>query len=344
MRRVQMVVAATVLAGATLLAAPGGTARACACGGIVSPDLDARVTGEQGLVTFDGDVETIVMRLDVDSVADNAALVVPTPTPATATQADPAIFTELERLTAPRIEHHSGERPDLDEAGAAAGSAPTVVAQVQLGPLEATTLTGGDLTGVREWLDGNGYAMRPEVSAQLQPYLSQGWSLVAMRLMGDKPLDGQLDPIRLDFAAEEMVYPMRMSAAAKATQRVVIYTLAQHRMQRTDADAAHQNVTVDYAGTIAGRTSDTTLTELAAKNPYLTRISTTIAAPASITSDFAFGPAPTDDPYQRVIGRGPDDGDTGALLAAVAASGLVGVASAALGVYLVVRHRRRTLR
>lgn len=281
MRRVRLV-AASVLAGATLLATPGGTAGACACGGIVSPDLDAQVTGEQSLVTLAGDVETIVMRLDVHSVADNAALVIPTPAPATATQADPAVFTELERLTAPRIERRGAGRPDLDEAGAAPGSAPTVVAQVQLGPLEASTLTGGDLTGVRGWLDGHGYTMRPEVSAQLQPYLSQGWSFVAMRLTADLPLNGQLDPVRLDFASERLVYPMRMSAAAKETQRVVIYTLAQHRMQRTDADTTLQNVTVDYAGTIAGRTEDTTLTELATKNPYLTKISSTITDPASI--------------------------------------------------------------
>ncbi|AQT82865.1 hypothetical protein B1R94_16605 [Mycolicibacterium litorale] len=334
-------VAACALAGATLLAAPGGTAGACACGGIVSADLDARVTGEQSLVALDGNVETIVMRLDVDSVADNAALIIPTPTPATATQAGPAIFTELERLTAPRIERRGSGRSDLDEAGPALGSAPTVVAQVQLGPLEATTLTGGDLTGVRGWLDGHGYTMRPEVSAQLQPYLSQGWSFVAMRLTADLPLNGQLDPVRLDFASERLVYPMRMSAAAKDTQRVVIYTLAQHRMQRTDADASGQDVTVDYAGRVAGRTSDTTLTELAAKNPYLTRISTTITAPASITSDFTFGPAPTDDPYQRVIGAEPDDGDIGALLLTIAASGLVIVVSAAVGVFLIVRHRRR---
>lgn len=61
----------------------------------------------------------------------------------------------------------------------------------------------------------------------------------------------------------------------------------------------------------------------------------------SITSDFSFGPAVTDDPYQRVIEANPDDGDIGALLATLVASGLVVVASAAVGVFLIVRHRRR---
>ena len=322
-----------------LLAGPGGPAGACACGGIVSPDLDAKVTGEQALVALDAGTETIVMRLDVRSVADNAALIVPTPTPATATSAEQGLFGELERLTAPRLDHAGAARTDLDEAGAVPGGAPTVVAQVQLGPLEATTLTGGDLSGVRRWLDSHGYTMRPEVSAQLDPYLRQGWSFVAMRLTGQEPLTGQLDPVRLDFASDQLVYPMRMSAAAKDIQHVVVYTLGRHRMQRTDADAATQDVAVDYAGSIGGRTTDETLTELTRHNPYLTRISTTITDPASIATDFTFGPAPTDDPYQRVI-RGAEPADDTAVLAAIAASAIVVVLAAVVLTVLLVRHRR----
>jgi hypothetical protein len=332
-------IAAGLLSAGMLLTGPGGTAGACACGGIVSPDLDARVTGEQALVSLDAGTETIVMRLDMHSVADNAALIVPTPTPATASAAEQGLFGDLERLTAPRLENAAAAGTDLDEAGAARGGAPTVVAQVQLGPLEATTLTGGDLSGVRRWLDSHGYTMRPEVGAQLDPYLRQGWSFVAMRLTGDEPLTGQLDPVRLDFASDQLVYPMRMSAAAKDIQHVVVYTLGPHRMQRTDADASTQDVVVDYAGPVAGRTTEETLTELTRHNPYLTRISTTIADPASIATDFTFGPAPTDDPYQQVIRGAEPTADTGVLLA-IAASAVVVVVAAAVLTVLVVRHRR----
>lgn len=333
-------IAAALLAAGVLVIGPGGPAGACACGGIVSPDLDARVTGEQALVALDAGKETVVMRLDVQSVADNAALIVPTPTPATATTAGPGLFGELERLTAPRVERTGAARTDLDEVGAAPGGAPTVVAQVQLGPLEATTLTGGDLGGVRQWLDSHGYTMRPEVTAQLAPYLRQGWSFVAMRLTGAEPLSGQLDPVRLVFTSDQLVYPMRMSAAAKDIQHVVMYALGTHRMQRSDADESKQDVSVDYAGSISGRTADETLTELSTQNPYLTRISTTITDPASITTDFTFSPALTDDPYQRVIGHDqPADATTLSLLA-VAASVLAALVAAIVGTLLSLRHRR----
>lgn len=340
MSRAARILASATLAAGLLAGTTLAPAAACACGGIVSADLDARVTGEQALLAMNGWTETVVMRLDVESVADNAALIVPTPTPATVTAAGAGVFPELERLTAPHVERPPGARADLDTAAAVA-TAPTVVAQVQLGPLEATTLTGGDLTGVRRWLDSHGYVMRPEVTAQLEPYLKQGWAFVAMRLTGEEPLRGQLDPVRMDFASDRMVYPMRMSAAAKGTQRVVIYTLSPQRMQRDDTDAARQDVTVDFAGVVAGQTTDATLTELSAGNPYLTRISTTITDPAAIAADFTFAPAPTNEPYRRVIRVGPDgDGATaGRWVAAAAGAGVVGIA-AALAAVLLVRRRR----
>jgi len=178
-----------------------------------------------------------------------------------------------------------------------------VVSQVQLGPLEATTLAGGDLAGVRDWLHTHHYDMRPEVVGQLDAYLRQGWAFVAMRLTASGPLNGRLAPVMLRFDSDRLVYPMGMSAAATTPQRVVVYTLGAHRMQRTDADTATQAVTVDYAGRIAGRSHDPTVTELAARGPYLTRMAVNIDRPSAITSDFVFDQAPSGDPYQRVVHR-----------------------------------------
>lgn len=321
-----------------VLAVPGA-ASACACGGIVSPDVGARIADEVALLAGDGTTETIVMRLNMNSTADNAALVIPTPAPATVSAASPAVFDALEQLSAPRVEtvrrwsFGAPPRSDLDTA--ASGALPTVVRQVRLGPLEATTLAGGELTGVRNWLRANGYALRPEILAGLDPYLRDGWSVVAMRLVGPGPLDGGLDPVRLSFASEKLVYPMRMSAQAGTPQRVVIYTLGEHRMQRVDPDAAGQTVTVDYAGSIAGRSNDPTLAELSRHGGYLTRSSTRVDDPAAITADFEFADAPSDEPYQRVIYRHEHADATPFVFGAgIAAVVLIG------GVLLVVRRLR----
>jgi hypothetical protein len=336
-------VGAGALAASLLALGAPNVASACACGGIVSTDISTRVADEVALVTMDGRDETVVMRLNLQSTADNAALIVPTPTAAQVSLASPKLFDELETLTAPRVETRRqwsfGAQAAANDGLAARGApqGPTVVNQVQLGPLEATTLAGGEVSSVQEWLAAHDYTMRPEVVAQLGPYLKRGWAFVAMRLTGPTPLNGRLAPVKLTFGSEKIVYPMRMSAAAHDVQRVVVYTLGAHRMQRTDDDAATQHTEIDYAGSVAGRSDDPTLSEMDDHGAFLTRMSVQINEPASITSDFEFGPAPTDAPFQRVIYRD----ETRDVTPIVFGGGLV-VIVAVLGVVLLAVRRRRS--
>ncbi|TDP39498.1 DUF2330 domain-containing protein [Nocardia ignorata] len=287
-----------VVAGALLLASGSvvvAPAVACACGGVVSGDGSARVDSETAVLGWDGRRETILMRLGMRFTGADAALIVPTPTPATVSAGSAASFAELSRLTAPEVvvDRSWFDSDRYESSAGAPGSGPEVLGQVQLGPLEATTLRGGDLTGVREWLSTNGYQLRPEVSATLEPYLREGWSFVAMRLTSPEPLDGALDPVRLTFDSDRLVYPMRMSAAATTPQSVHLYVFGDHRLTRIDADTESQSTTTEFASPV-GALTDPDLIALAAGKTYLTELSVSIPRPAAITSDFTFAPADTD--------------------------------------------------
>src|ERR1700758_567669 len=179
--------------------------------------------------------------------------------------------------------------------------------------------------------------MRPEVVARLDPYLSQGWAFVAMRLTSTDQLNGRLAPVKLVFASDRLVYPMRMSAAAQTSQRVAVYALGAHRMQRTDPDGAAQRVQVDYAGSIAGRAQDATLTELAGQGAFLTKISVEISDPSAITSDFEFGRAPNDDAFQQVVYQ---DRNVDVTPFVLVGGLLVIVVVVAVAIFFVVRHGR----
>ncbi|WP_054816553.1 DUF2330 domain-containing protein [Nocardia arizonensis] len=281
-------------------------ASACACGGVVSPGDSATVRDEVALAGWDGRHETILMRLGLQAGGDRAALIVPTPTPARVTAGSARTFTELTRLTAPEFvterRWFSGDGFGDASGAAAPGGGPTVLDQVRLGPIEATTLSGGTLDGLRNWLSANGYEMRPAVVASLDPYLRENWFFVAVRLTGaGASLSGALDPIRLSFDADRFVYPMRMSSAARDPQTVRLYLLGEHRFQRSDADAGKQYNAVEFAGRI-GDTEDPQLRELAAGgHDYLTQITVGIHQPGAITSDFTFAAAPTDETYRKRI-------------------------------------------
>lgn len=281
-------------------------AHAYACGAAIAPyGAQATMKRELALVHWDGTTETIVMQPALDASSNNVALVVPTPMPAAVAAVDKATLTELNEISAPQLEHRRRLTLRLgvgNSAPEATPGAPLVVSQVDVGPLEATTLVGGDLEGLRNWLADNNYAIQPEVSDALGPYVQDRWSFIAMRLTSKAPIVGGVDPVRLIFRSPQMVYPMRLSVAAPGPQRVTIFTLADHRQQRVDTDAHAQSVDTQYAGRISGELQNPLLSELAgSRGAYLTKIAVEIADPSQIKSDFAFGDAPNDDAYRQVL-------------------------------------------
>ncbi|UGT59725.1 DUF2330 domain-containing protein [Nocardia asteroides] len=301
------VLATLLLAVAALTGGAAVPAAACACGAVAGTGEIATVNNEVALVHWDGARQTILMQLALRSDGDRAALVVPTPAPATVSAGSAGTFDELERRTAPEIvtERDFFGSDDLDglSSAAAPGAGPTVLNQVTLGPLEATTLSGGGLDGVRNWLRDNGYHMRSEVVDTLAPYLADGWSFVAIRLTGADGLDGALDPVRLTFDATAPVYPMRMSSAATLPQSVRLYVLGEHRVRRTDPDVPRQFTEVEFAGRLT-ETDDPLLRELTAGGAdYLTELAVSITDPARITSDFTFADADSDAEHRERITR-----------------------------------------
>lgn len=313
LRVCRLMVAAALLASVamaiTVLAPPG---YACACGAVVAPGgQQATMNHEVALVHWDGTTETILMQLALNASTDNVALVVPTPSPATVVVGDKATFVELDSTSAPQVKQRRHWKLGLFFAasapreGAVAARPPDVVNQVHLGPLEATTLAGGDLAGLQKWLADNGYAIRPAVSDALGPYVRGDWSFVAMRLTSTAPIVGGLSPVRMTFQSSQLIYPMRLSVAAPSPQQVTVFTLSDHRQQRTDADAtgqAGQSSEVQFAGSVSTAARDQLLHELAGNHGgYVTKIQVNIPTPSQISSDFTFGNAPSDDAYRQVV-------------------------------------------
>lgn len=315
-------VATAVITATMVLATPS---YACACGAAVTAHgSQATLNHEVALLHWDGTTETIVMQLAMNADTDNVALVVPTPTPAIVTTADQSTFGELDTLSAPLIEHqrHWSLRRGVGASGPqeAAARAPHVLNQVRLGPLEATTLTGGDLSGLQTWLSDNGYAIRPAVSAALDPYVRDGWAFVAIRLTSTDLIVGGLDPVRMTFRSSR-VKMVTCCGSWAATDSRMGYT--------------H----VRFAGDMSTAVRDPLLRELIGNHgSYLTKVEVDIYQTSRISSDFTFGNAPNDDPYRQVV-TVYDDVALPPLLLVVVSAIAVGAAGGA--VVVVLRRRRR---
>ncbi|MDN6302053.1 MAG: DUF2330 domain-containing protein [Brachybacterium sp.] len=273
-----MLLAGLVLLAQTALGA-ASPAGACACGGFVDPadrPDGANVMKETAVLSLRAGVATIVMGLALDAERIGSTLLMPTPSVPEVSAGQSGTLREMTAATAPREEidyDYWGENPfDLgggDEAGGApetedAGQ-PTVHSQERIGNYEVAVL-GGDAEGVRSWLTENGYALDAELSALIDPYAEDGWTFTAIRYAEDAVLSGDVEPLRFDFATDELIYPMRFSQAAETAQHVHLFVLAETPMRRSDASAEEQQVDRPWIGSPTHHDwtwSDATLRELA---------------------------------------------------------------------------------
>jgi len=334
LRRSIAVVLALVLGGLVLSVA--SPAWACGCGAYVPDREGAAVADERALIAWDGTTQDVVMSFGVTGSSERAAWVMPVPSAANVTLGDAAVFTELERLTAPRVEYRDSWWPTftwllpaeaaLDTAGAP-GGAVDVLGRQRIGPFDVTRLAADDPVALATWLTDNGFPHPDGLDANLAPYVADGWEVVAVQLVpaeAGQPLTGNLQPLRLSFASDTVVYPMRLSRAATMPQTVDLFVLADHRMDPTAVPVAQERPSLEFAGPIVPAAASAALADYIDGGAFLTRWKNNIFDPSAIDGDYVFEQAPSDTDFQQVIYRTRDRGDiTGVILLALIATGVV---------------------
>lgn len=334
-------------------------AYACGCGAmVVDRDSQVSVERETSVVSWSGGAEQIVMQLTVRGNAPDAAWIMPVPHRATVELGDASLFSELETLTAPVRETRHYFWPHADDwpfggsgdssgdSAAPSAAAPVgVVGRERLGPFDVARLTATDPAALEGWLTDNGFELPDRLSTALRPYVEQKWEYVAIRLAPQEkggPLLGRLDPLRLRFASDEPVYPMRLSRLATTPQSLGLYVLAAHRMEprgRIGGPAPQ----VTYAGRVgAGQDGGDhpVLDRLTGGKPvFLTAISQSFPRPELIDSDHHLRATAADTPYRTTYYR--DEMLTAGPVPAWVLTLLGAVAVAVAAAVLVARARRR---
>jgi hypothetical protein len=228
-----------------VLVALAQPAIACGCGGYIDPNGSAYVGQETVLLTWDGQTEQIMMSLGVLGSSEEAAIILPVPAIATVELGNADIWDELDELTKPLIITEKRYVNPFDFGLAAGGAAPegfvgagappvTVLSRQTLGPFEVATLAATDSAALETWLADNGFSLSPGLAEAFEPYIEQNWYYIAVKLQpgeGDE-LSGTLDPLVVTFDTDELVYPMRGSANAQQDTNVLLYVLADHRVQK----------------------------------------------------------------------------------------------------------------
>jgi hypothetical protein len=283
-----------------------GVAGACACGAVLA-DERLNASHESALVELDGTTESITLNVTTQTVATDAAFLMPVPGRAAFELADAEVFAELDEISAPRIEYSVEIEDEGTSGGAAApgGNHVTVTDHTTVGPFEVAQLGGTDAGAVATWLGGHGFELPDELAGALTPYLAEGWLVVAVRLTPDTAgatfAEG-LPTMRLTFETTEPVYPMRLSATADHIQPLRLYVLADHRVSAVEPSDDGGLLGLTYADWVrpGDLAEQLVLAGMVDEPRFLTRYDHSFL-PEQITSDIRLTPLPVDGTYRAVV-------------------------------------------
>lgn len=335
-----------------LVSSVAAPAWACGCGAYIPDRAGASVTDERALIAWDGSTQDILMSLNVNGSSGSAAWVMPVPSAAEVSLGEAEVFEELGRLTAPRVEYRdvwwptfgwlsAGAPRSAETAGASPDAGVNVLDRQRIGPFDVTRLAADDPLALTKWLADKGFPHPDGLDDNLSTYVADRWQIVAIQLVPaetGESLTGDLQPLRLSFRSDTVVYPMRLSRSATTPQTVDLYVLADHRMDPRDVPVAGQQPSLEFAGHVEGADVSPALAAYFGDGAFLTRWNEHIGEPASIDGDYVFEQAASDTTYQHVIYRTRDRGGlTSLILLAALAAGAV-----ALAVMLVRRRAGQT--
>lgn len=196
------------------------------CGAYIPGQHGASVVDERALIAWDGSREDILMSLRVTGSSDTAAWVMPVPSAAQISLGEAEAFTELGRLTAPRIEYRDTWWPTFSwltaggvsegaMAGAPPGAGVNVLGRQRIGPFDVIRVAAQDPTSIpvagnTPNLEFAGRIERADVSPALADFVGDGAFLTQWNNFIAEPasIDG-------DYIFEQ--------ATADATYQQVIY-------------------------------------------------------------------------------------------------------------------------
>jgi hypothetical protein len=276
---------------------------------IASSTQDLEMPAQKAILVYDEESrhEDLILSVQLLGGSD-AAWVVPVPSLPEVRTASPKWFEKLSELTAPRIEEKWEKCDDCPDGcfcaqtvGEEAGV--ELLSREQVGVYDVSILSADEPGTLLDWLHENGYAFPEEGGPLLDTYVEEGgWYFVAARVLPGESaaLDGDAQPLWFSFDAEQPIYPMRLTALMKGRVHVLIYVLADHRME-----IAAPTFETEFAGEFLRRrwvsTDPDLLKLLTSRTWYVTRLRRWNLNAPELAEDLYPQRASSDEAYEQVI-------------------------------------------
>jgi len=194
-------------------------------GGIMPPpDHWMLETGQKAAIVFQNKTETLVLQTSFQGDAEDFAYIVPTPSQPEVTKISDDIFSNLLELTMPQGGNGIVPMAAPGMLGAETASKDvTVVEKKKVGIYDVKVLTATDANALYKWLQDNNFTYPAAKKYILDDYIQNKWYFTTAKItteavtqdVATKLKRGELSPLKLVFATDVIVYPMKISGVVE---------------------------------------------------------------------------------------------------------------------------------
>ena len=271
---------------------------------------DVAMPAQKAILVYDEESQREDLILSVElRGGPEAAWVVPVPSLPEVETASPEWFEQLSEMTKPRVEYRTETRyrkaggPGIVGEEVEVEVEVVVISREEVGVYDVSILSADKPGALVDWLNENGYAYPEEGEPLLDTYMEEGgWYFVAARVLPGKSdrLDGDVHPLWFSFDTERPIYPMRLTSLMRGHIHVLIYVLADHRMEIPE----YQFYT-EFAGELPlspMNSENPDLMELLTHRPYyVTKLRQRSLFTPMVTEDLYLEHAASDEPCRMVV-------------------------------------------
>ena len=300
--------------GFLLLTLLSSAAPVLADGGFFSaPEREIWESSQIAFIQLADGLEDLKILPGFNGTATDFAWIVPVPAVPELATADPELFYEAATLTQPVYKHRDAEWGcEQREYAIMNPDGVQIISEEVVGMYDTMVLGADNPDALADSLTEWGFLHAENIATVtpvLESYVYKGWVFVAMKV-NEATLEeelpylqdywyGQMQPIRLTFPSEEMVYPLHISSLSSTYRsEVVIYTVGEHRMTYPGAETWYANkISASELSAISSR-FPAVGAELAAGD-FLTKLVREYS-PSQMSADLVLTPAGADDEFRLV--------------------------------------------
>jgi len=180
--------------------------------------------------------EHLILSVSFEGDAEDFAWVIPVPNKPEIAVTDPELFWELSDFTRTELPHGGGGFGCYGAGFPGDQEGVDVIEEQVVGPYATAILSATNATALADWLNANGYIFPEDGEEIVSEYIAKEWYFIATKInavdedTGYALAEGDIEPIVLSFASDEIIYPLRITSLSATEPEVLLYVFADHIM------------------------------------------------------------------------------------------------------------------